>query len=157
MYIFEAHPTMYEGVRFRSRLEARWAVLFDYAGWTWEYEPFDLKGWTPDFLAMFPCHKLDCPEHHSLLIEVKPYTSVEQFEGHPCMDFPYGEKWDSDERIPADASAAFGNNPDVTHWEMVCGDGAAWYNIDYWVPNVWDLWVLAGNIVQWKGPTNERC
>ncbi|MDX2708092.1 hypothetical protein PV350_35395 [Streptomyces sp. PA03-6a] len=31
--------TSYAGHRFRSRLEARWAVLFDALGITWEYEP----------------------------------------------------------------------------------------------------------------------
>jgi hypothetical protein len=47
-----AHPTMYGGVCFRSRLEARWAAFFDLAGWRWEYEPLDLQGWTPDFLLL---------------------------------------------------------------------------------------------------------
>ena len=46
--------TLYKGYRFRSRLEARWAVLFDATGMNWEYERegFDLgeAGWyLPDF------------------------------------------------------------------------------------------------------------
>lgn len=46
--------THYKGYRFRSRLEARWAVFFDALGVEWEYEPegFDLgaAGWyLPDF------------------------------------------------------------------------------------------------------------
>ena len=46
--------TKYKGYRFRSRLEARWAVFFDAIGIEWEYEPegFDLgdAGWyLPDF------------------------------------------------------------------------------------------------------------
>lgn len=32
-------PTMYKGIQFRSRLEARWAVFFDTLGIKWEYEP----------------------------------------------------------------------------------------------------------------------
>lgn len=32
-------PTMYKGINFRSRLEARWAVFFDTLGIEWEYEP----------------------------------------------------------------------------------------------------------------------
>ena len=32
-------PTRYKGYRFRSRLEARWAVFFDACGYQWEYEP----------------------------------------------------------------------------------------------------------------------
>jgi hypothetical protein len=31
----------YAGVRFRSRLEARWAGFFDGIGSRWNYEPFD--------------------------------------------------------------------------------------------------------------------
>lgn len=34
-----AIPTTYAGCKFRSRLEARWAVFFDHLGLTWEYEP----------------------------------------------------------------------------------------------------------------------
>lgn len=32
-------PTEYQGVKFRSRLEARWAVLFDMLNVPWQYEP----------------------------------------------------------------------------------------------------------------------
>lgn len=50
----KAIETKYKGYRFRSRLEARWAVFFDALGMDWEYEPegFDLgdAGWyLPDF------------------------------------------------------------------------------------------------------------
>ena len=34
----KAIDTHYAGHRFRSRLEARWAVFFDTMGWRWEYE-----------------------------------------------------------------------------------------------------------------------
>ncbi len=34
----KAIETRYKGYRFRSRLEARWAVYFDTLGWKWEYE-----------------------------------------------------------------------------------------------------------------------
>jgi len=45
--------TRYAGHRFRSRLEARWAVFFDHLGIEWQYEPecFKIagKGYLPDF------------------------------------------------------------------------------------------------------------
>src|SRR3989344_7244241 len=45
--------TIYKGYRFRSRLEARWAVFFDTLGIKWEYEPegYNLNGsyYLPDF------------------------------------------------------------------------------------------------------------
>ena len=49
-----AIETSYQGCRFRSRLEARWAVFFDRAGVAWQYEPqgFAIGGrpYLPDFL-----------------------------------------------------------------------------------------------------------
>ena len=46
--------TVYKGYKFRSRLEARWAVFFDQIGADWEYEPegFDCDGvwYLPDFV-----------------------------------------------------------------------------------------------------------
>lgn len=63
----KAIETRYKGYRFRSRLEARWAVFFDSLGVAWEYElqGFDLgaAGWyLPDF-------RLPSPR---VWIEVKP-------------------------------------------------------------------------------------
>ncbi len=62
-----AIPTKYVGVQFRSRLEARWAAFFDFMGWSWDYEPLDLKGYIPDFVLNFK---------HPLLVEVKPLTGA---------------------------------------------------------------------------------
>ncbi|MCW2902303.1 MAG: hypothetical protein JWO67_4568 [Streptosporangiaceae bacterium] len=49
-----AIPTKYRGCRFRSRLEARWAVFFDELGIGWLYEPegYIIGGrrYLPDFL-----------------------------------------------------------------------------------------------------------
>ena len=49
----QAIQTVYNRRRFRSRLEARWAVFFDTAGIIWEYEPegFHVNGgqYLPDF------------------------------------------------------------------------------------------------------------
>lgn len=52
--MIKAIETQYKGYRFRSRLEARWAVFFDALGIEWEYEKegYDLgeAGWyLPDF------------------------------------------------------------------------------------------------------------
>ena len=50
----KAIETVYKGYRFRSRLEARYAVMFDALGFEWQYEPegFDLGEmgyYLPDF------------------------------------------------------------------------------------------------------------
>jgi hypothetical protein len=62
-------PTYYKGTRFRSRLEAKWACFFDLIGWNWEYEPFDLAGYIPDFLIL---------GRAEMTVEVKPYGNVSQ-------------------------------------------------------------------------------
>ena len=54
MGMIKAIETVYKGYRFRSRLEARWAVFFDALEIQWEYEPegFDLGKdgyYLPDF------------------------------------------------------------------------------------------------------------
>lgn len=64
-----AIETRYKGYRFRSRLEARWAVFFDHIGLQWEYEPegFELGGgvrYLPDF-------RIDAPGF-TVWYEIKP-------------------------------------------------------------------------------------
>lgn len=61
----QAIPTIYNGFRFRSRLEATWAAFFDELGWQWEYEPCDFNGWIPDFLILGA---------KKVWVEVKPVT-----------------------------------------------------------------------------------
>lgn len=58
-----AIPTHYNGINFRSRLEAKWARFFDLLGWPYEYEPIDLSGYIPDFVLKF-----DTP----IAVEIKP-------------------------------------------------------------------------------------
>jgi hypothetical protein len=52
--IIKALPSWYNGIQFRSRLEARWAYYFDLLGVKWEYEPeaFALPSgnYLPDFI-----------------------------------------------------------------------------------------------------------
>lgn len=62
-YTKKSRDTMYAGCLFRSRLEATWAAFFDVCGIKWVYEPFDLPGWSPDFLIL-----------DTVFVEVKPFT-----------------------------------------------------------------------------------
>lgn len=55
----KAIETQYKGYRFRSRLEARWAVFFQTLGLEWEYEPegfvmSDGTHYLPDFKVYYP-------------------------------------------------------------------------------------------------------
>jgi len=70
MNTIAAIDTIYKGYRFRSRLEARWALFFDLAEMRWEYEvePIKVNGeaYLPDF-------KLAVPElREPVYLEVKP-------------------------------------------------------------------------------------
>jgi hypothetical protein len=65
-----SYPTSYNGSRFRSRLEARWAAFFDLIGWRWTYEPFDADGYVPDFQIHGPT---------GLLVEVGPCEFLSEF------------------------------------------------------------------------------
>lgn len=66
-----AIETSYNGYRFRSRLEARWAVFYDTLGVSYKYEPegFDLDGtwYLPDFWLP----EQDC------WVEIKPEPPTE--------------------------------------------------------------------------------
>jgi hypothetical protein len=67
--VIQAIETVYNGYRFRSRLEARWAVFFDALGVRWEYEK---EGYTDGALRYLPdfwLPDLDC------WVEIKPGIS----------------------------------------------------------------------------------
>lgn len=70
----QAIPTTYNGINFRSRLEAKWARFFDMAGWRWEYEPEDFDGYIPDFVLL---------THTKIYVEVKPTYSSSEVR-HKC-------------------------------------------------------------------------
>lgn len=87
----QAIETRYAGCRFRSRLEARWAVFFDHLGITWEYEPQGyLVGGKP-YLPDFRIPELD------LWVEVKGSLDAETLS----------------ELVAAAAALPFQQEPDV--------------------------------------------
>ena len=68
--MIKAIETSYKGYRFRSRLEARWAVFFDALGAEWEYEKegYDLGEhglYLPDFWL----------PRLGIFVEIKPQSS----------------------------------------------------------------------------------
>lgn len=69
-----AIPTRYNGVTFRSRLEARWAVFFDALAWPWSYESVDLEKYIPEFFLRF--------EAGPLAVEVKPVLVFDELRQH---------------------------------------------------------------------------
>lgn len=65
----KAVPTTYNGVNYRSKLEAQWAAFFDEMEWEHEYEPFEINGRVPDFIIY--CNSRHYPVNQ-MIVEVKP-------------------------------------------------------------------------------------
>ena len=100
--------TIYDGYKFRSRLEARWAVFFDALGVPYEYEP---EGFVlPSGRKYLPDFKVKCygtrgdigDDPFDLWIEVKgnmtkeDASKIREFSG--CIDSFYWP-WDDAERM----------------------------------------------------------
>lgn len=86
MGTIKAIETVYKGYRFRSRLEARWAVFFDTAGIKWDYEPegYDLGEhgyYLPDFFLPYVQYRTAQfdPPVTGVFVEIKPVHN-------PCAD-----------------------------------------------------------------------
>ncbi len=81
-------PTIYKGIHFRSRLEAKWAYFFDLIGWPYQYEPFELDGYIPDFVLTFA---------DPVLVEVKPVCSISEVV-EKC-EKPIVTAWNENRRV----------------------------------------------------------
>jgi len=134
---------LYNGLVFRTPLEARWAAFFDLAGWRYWTNPAPVGDWQPDFKVEFECGHSECGPTHTLLVSVLPANSLASFEGHPCLAHSYGVKG-SNGRWLADGGAAFGNGPHATHWEISHGAGGGIEKVDFRVHNAVQLWEEAG-------------
>lgn len=164
-----AIPTTYKGVRFRSRLEARWAAFFDLASWPWLYEPIDLDGYIPDFVV----ERRGRPKR---LVEVKPALEVGELALPSLKIMASG--WDGvatvvGARLFRERDLHLGINGRVhaadapifqellaRHLELQTPELAV-YVFDEVARHGWKpwrgedalepLWVEAGNVVQWRG------
>jgi len=172
-------PTLYQGVRFRSRLEAKWAAFFDAIRWPWMYEPYDCDGYIPDFVLPF--------EADGLLVEVKPAHSLAELADETPKIMASGWAgealmvgatiWDADAAQPVigwigervqiggrsewdwgDARAFFClscGRPSVLatvgHWRCrACGEGHGNEHVGALPAAIGEAWATAGNRVQWR-------
>lgn len=149
-----AIPTRYNGVNFRSRLEARWAAFFDLVGWRWEYEPIDLKGWAPDFIIKLPIA--------DVYAEVKPVETIEHPEIKGLWLLPQ-ESTAWQKTRPHDCASFvlhLGARPQSSNYCSIgrltdgkpVGD-VLWIDVESTlrVKDADSIWREAGNIVQWQG------
>lgn len=63
-YDKESVNSIYNGQLFKSKLEAKWAFMFDRFEWKWSYEPKKTGGKVPDFILK--------GNPFNVLVEVKP-------------------------------------------------------------------------------------
>jgi hypothetical protein len=174
----KAIPTLYQGIQMRSRLEAKWASVFDQLGWKWEYEPIDLDGWIPDFVIQ--------TKSIPLLVEIKPVFEFphavakkvskycesgeynvligaarlmqarhfpENYFGWLSNDFGWYpediEGWNGAAPMgPEDGK--YGLHTLLGPWDDVIGDVERKHFIDD--DELKAIWTRAGNAVQWKAP-----
>lgn len=151
--MIQAIETSYAGCRFRSRLEARWAVFFDHLGVEWEYEPQGYRvgapgrrrSYLPDFWL---------PKSRTW-VEVK--GSVDEFDWQLLeddMDFDYGLPGIADSvgttrgllllgPVPRTWAMAM-HHPILQHHEGMVINGARWMGGVLKVEN-WRL----GNVERW--------
>lgn len=139
----KAIPTKYEGVQFRSRLEARWAAFFDQCKWNWDYEPIDLDGWAPDFVLHTP--------HCSVYAEVKPEDAHGSMFHAPAFAKAVAH-WQNVQVLllglsPRSMPHCIGSLLDPPQ-----GSYHAWANLNDFLTHASPTarWRRAGNLVQWK-------
>lgn len=84
----KAIETHYMGFKFRSRLEARWAVFFQSLGIKWDYEP---EGFNLDGVLYLPDFKLEIADNTGKAltswIEIKPRYDIPGDEIEKCYRF----------------------------------------------------------------------
>lgn len=104
--VIQAKPTVYKGIEFRSRLEARSAAAFDRRGWRWRYEPDTYvagrTGYIPDFRLANDAGEEFWIEVKSSLTQVDDDHKARQFARETRDEVLYGYEGDSFLHRPAD-------------------------------------------------------
>ncbi len=140
-------PATYNGLEFKSHLEAQWAAFFDLAKWSWRTNPVPVDGWRPDFRVTFPCGHSECSGDHTLLVSVVEATSVLELDGQPALSHSYGVR-DHRGKGRADGGAAFGIGPSVTVFEISHGAGGGVFRVSWFEPDADTLWARAAMLVE---------
>lgn len=136
----------YDGLEFRTPLEAQWAAFFDLVGWRWRVSPAAVDNWRPDFEVCFESSHPACSGSLTLLVAVLPIEKLSDFKGHPCLSRSSKANRGQPHWV-ADAGAAFGMNPSVTKW-LVAGKGSLeTFDVHSLVDDADELWAAAGNQV----------
>jgi hypothetical protein len=82
----KGRPTLYKGIRMRSRLEADYAGSLDRTGHKWEYEPECFADERGQWLADFRVDETNRPDGGMHLIELKPTQMLAPRKGEDAGD-----------------------------------------------------------------------
>lgn len=178
-------PTTYRHGTFRSRLEARWAAFFDAVDWSWIYEPFDADQWIPDFLitgsapflievgpcvlpnefrdkaakplAAFPPGPGFVPERSTLVLGVGPLALDGDQAGFLTSDLhwsgPAFARW-----AQCRQCGLLGiYHEEGSYLLRPCGHHDGDHHLGpVRERDLFELWAVAGNAVQWRPPRPRR-
>jgi len=176
-YEINAIETRYQGVNFRSRLEAKWAAMFDLLGWRWTYEPCDFCGWIPDFaihgetlvyvevkpVCKFPIEvadKIDASgcKDEALILGVSPWVSEHEVSLLGWLRETLGEDsfcWGT--AVLARWRDSPGNQIGFCHEDMsfsdrITGeyDGGSYGTGDVGIREIDAMWRESGNRTRWE-------
>lgn len=129
-----ARPTIYAGIKMRSRLEASFAAILDRYQLQWEYEPMCYASPRGQYLPDFRVHSLFAPygpecdvRDVPCFIEVKPYVEDERILQRRMEII-----WATEPR--AELMLVFGDDREMYVAHGYEGDGGAWYHQS---PTIW--------------------
>ena len=94
----------YNGLIFKTLLQARWAAFFDLAGWRYWTNPASVGNWQPDFKVEFPCGHSECGPTHTLLVSVLDTSDQSELTKHRSVSHDWHIKGDDGGWV-ADAGA----------------------------------------------------
>lgn len=141
-------PAIYDGLQFKTKLEARWAAFFDLAKWEWRVNPAPVGDWQPDFRVRFPCGHSECYGSHSLLVSVVPVDRIDDAGKHPALEQRYTiEGPGKEHHRGVHAGAVFGTSPKVSRFEFAHGAGSGVDDVPLWVNDAEQLWARTASMV----------
>ena len=148
---YGAIPTLYKGILFRSRLEARVACFLDSYSLVWDFEPLDLKHYIPDYVVEFPWGPT--------LLECKPAVRANEFK--PACRKITRSGWTGPAIVlGSQLSLAPDDRADLTMVGSLAAEEGGWSRVGRarW-PALWgeypfmdglfDRWIAAGNVTRW--------
>ena len=154
---YSAIPTIWGGVQYRSKLEARIACFLTSYGYHFDYESLELDRYLPDFVIEMP--------FGPTLLEVKPAVLATEFK-KPCRKITKSGWIGPALVIGSQLCKASDGFSDLTLYGSLAAEDGGWSRVGRgrW-PGEWGEyvfgeavslnWINAGNEVQWRKP-DER-